>query len=191
MENKGTALMEAFENLVEESTNRNVSPSFIMNEIRGEGSNSIEKTLKKFIGDVEKMYKKDTFYCNSCGADDWFDCDCSYSEYESNSEKKVIKSNETKSDKQTIEISPDSRDVADETKSGKEEVVVKPKARIYACNFDECQSLFYTKKRLKRHTNSVHLKLGPFKCTKCSSVFTRKQSLQYHMNSVHLKLKVR
>ena len=98
-------------------------------------------------------------------------------------------------------MSPDSRDkVADETKNGKKEVVVKPKARIYACNFDECQSLFYTKKEaatslysqgLKRHTNSVHLKLGPFKCTKCSSVFTRKQSLQYHMNSVHLKLKVR
>ena len=83
-------------------------------------------------------------------------------------------------------MSPDSRDVADETKSGKEGVVVKPKARIYACNFDECQSLFYTKKGLKRHKNSVH-----FKCTKCSSVFTRKQSLQYHMNSVHLKLKVR
>ena len=72
-----------FQHLVVESTDKNVSPSFIMNEIRGEGSNSIEKTsLKKFIGDVEKMYKKDTFYCNSCGADDWFDCDCSYSEYE-------------------------------------------------------------------------------------------------------------
>ena len=103
----------------------------------------------------------------------------------------MIKSNETKSDKQTIEMSPDSRDVADETKSGKKEVVVKPKARIYACNFDECQTLFYTKKGLKRHKNSVHLNLGRFKCTKCSSVFTRKQSLQYHMNSVHLKLKVR
>ena len=55
----------------------------------------------------------DTFYCNSCGVDDWFDCLCSDSE------------NESQSDKKAIEISPDSRDLNDEKKSDQKVIEVK------------------------------------------------------------------
>ena len=83
-----------------------------------------------------------------------------------------------------VGMSPNSRDPAD-TK----EIDVKPKPRIYACNFDECKSLFYSKKGLKYHTNTIHLKLRPFKCTECSASFVQKQKLQSHLNGVHFKIK--
>jgi hypothetical protein len=40
------------------------------------------------------------------------------------------------------------KDLADETKSGQKEIEMKqkPKPRNYACNFDEYESLFYSKK---------------------------------------------
>ena len=81
------------------------------------------------------------------------------------------------------------KDLADETKSEQEEIEEKSKPKNYACNFDECKSLFVTKKGLKRYKHSIHLNLKPFKCTECSSTFTRKEMLQNHMNTVHLKLK--
>ena len=213
---------------------------------------------------VEEMLKKDSFYCYSCGDDDWFDCNCSYSEYESKSEKKVAKrkkkivktsgeidtignSSETEIEKMACEnfdgesFVDEIKDLADETKSGRKEIEVKPKPRNYACNFDDCKSLFYTKKGLKRHiqtihekvgmspnsrdpadtkeidvkpkpriyacnfdeckslfyskkglkyhTNTIHLKLRPFKCTECSASFVQKQKLQSHLNGVHFKIK--
>ena len=52
----------------------------------------------------------DAFYCNSCGVDDWFDCLCSDSE------------NESQSDKKAIEISPD---LDDEKKSDQKVIEVK------------------------------------------------------------------
>ena len=67
-----------------ESTSENVSPKSNLNRFRGE--------VILFLDNVDKILEKDTFYCYSCGAEDWFDCDCSYSEYESKSEKKVAKS---------------------------------------------------------------------------------------------------
>ena len=49
----------------------------------------IDPALILFLDNVDKILEKDTFICNSCRADDWFDCDCS--EYESESEKKIAK----------------------------------------------------------------------------------------------------
>ena len=47
----------------------------------GMSSNDCEETEKE----------TDTFYCNYCGVDDWFDCLCSNSENESQSDKKEMK----------------------------------------------------------------------------------------------------
>ena len=160
---------ETFENMGVESTPEQISPKSNLNRFRGE--------VILFLDNVDKILEKDTYYCYSCGAEDWFDCDCSYSEYESKCEKKVAKR------KNKI------KDMANETKSGQKEIKVKPKPRNYACTFDECKSLFVTMKGLKRHKNSIHLNLRPFKCTECASTFTRKEIFQNHMNSIHLKLK--
>ena len=71
-----------------ESTPENVPPKSNLNEFQGEGPKSIDPALILFLDNVDKILEKDTFLCNSCGADDWFGCDCS--EYESENEKKVI-----------------------------------------------------------------------------------------------------
>ena len=76
---------EAFENLGDESIHENVSPISNLNEVQGEGPNSIDQNENYPINDCEETEKEnetDTFYCNSCGADDWFDRMCSNSEYE-------------------------------------------------------------------------------------------------------------
>ena len=75
---------EAIENLEVEFTPENVPPKWYLNEFQGEGAKSIDPSLIFFLDNVDKILKKDTFLCNSCGADDWFECDCS--EYESESE---------------------------------------------------------------------------------------------------------
>ena len=169
---------ETFENLGVESTSGNVSPKSNFNKYRGE--------VILFLDNVDKILEKDTYYCYSCGADDWFDCDCSYSEYESKSVNKVAKVK-----KEIVKASGeiDTNGNSSETKSGKKEIEVKPKPRNYACNFDECKSLFVTKTGLRRHKNIIHLNLRPFNCTECSLSFTRKHHLQQHMSSVHLKSK--
>ena len=93
MEDKGigeqTIMKEAIENLEVESTPENVPPKSNLNEFQGEGAKPIDPALILFLDNVDKILEKDTFLCNSCGAYDWFDCDCS--EYVSESEKKVIK----------------------------------------------------------------------------------------------------
>ena len=66
---------ETFENLGVESTPENVSPKSNLNTFRG------EVILFQFLDKVDKILEKGTFYCHSCGADNWFECDCSYSEY--------------------------------------------------------------------------------------------------------------
>jgi uncharacterized Zn-finger protein len=169
---------ETFENMGVESTPENVPPKSNLNKFRGE--------VTLFLDNVDKILEKDTYYCYSCGADDWFDCDCSYSEYESKSVNKVAKGK-----KENVKTSGeiDTNRNLSETKSGQKEIEVKPKPRNYACNFDECKFLFATKTGLRRHKNIIHLNLRPFNCTECSLNFTRKHHLQYHMNSVHLKSK--
>ena len=195
---------ETFENSGVESTHENVSPKSNLNEFRGE--------VILFFDNVDKILEKDTFCCYSCGTEDWFDWDCSYSEYESKSEKKVAKckekivktSGEIDTNRNTSETEiermaypnfanetfvDEIKDFVDETKSGQKEIEEKSKPKNYACNFDGCESLFVTKKGLKRHKKAVHLNLRPFNCSKYSLCFNRKYHLQYHMNSVHLKLK--
>ena len=210
-----TIMEEAIENLEVESTPENISSKRNLYEFQVEGAKPIDPTLIIFLDNVDKILKKDTFFCNSCGADDWFDCGCS--DYESKSEKKITKGKKkfvkTSREIDTNGNTPETemgkiwpckkayvsfaddtfideiKDLAAETKSGQKEIEVKPKPRNYTCNFDECKSLFVTKKGLKRHSNSIHLNLRPFNCSKCSLSFNRKHHLQYHMNSVHLKLK--
>ena len=219
MEDKGigeqTIMKEAIENLEVESTPENVPPKSNLNEFQGEGAKPIDPALILFLDNVDKILEKDTFLCNSCGADDWFECDCS--EYESENEKNDIKSmkkfvkasgeidtngNTPKTEmekrwtnkKAYVNFADDNfvdeiKDLVDETKSGQKDIEVKQKQRNYSCNVDECKSLFVTKKGLKRHKKCVHLNLRPFNCSKCSLSFNRKYHLQYHMDSVHLKLK--
>ena len=215
---------ETFENLGVESTPEKISPKSNLNESRG------EVILFQFLDKVDKILEKGTFYCNSCGADNWFDCDCSYSEYESKSEKKVAKckkkivktggeigtkgnSSDTEIEKMACENFDDEsfvdeiKDLADERKSGRKEIEVKPKPRNYACNFDDCKSLFYTKKGLKRHIQRIHEKVAMnpnsrdptdvkpkpriYACSfdECKSLFVTKTGLKYHTDSIHLKLR--
>ena len=194
MEDKGIEVIEAhsiteeaFENLGEESTPENVSSKSALNKTLEKRTTSIDQTEKNPSNDCEKT---EIFYCHSCGVDDWFDCLCSDSENESQSDKKAIKNNETKSDKKGIDMSPDSRDLEVETNREKEEIKVKQIPTKIFCNFnDECGAQFNQKQGLKRHIDTIHLKLKPHKCTDCSSAFNQKKQLQYHMNGVHLKIK--
>ena len=49
----------------------------------------------------------------------------------------------------------------------------------------KCGKVYSSTTDLKRHMNSFHLKLKPFKCTKCPAAFTREGSLQYHIKTLH------
>ena len=109
MEDKGIEVIEAhsiteeaFENVGEESIPENVSPKSALNKTLEKRTTSIDQTKKNPSNDCEKT---EIFYCNSCGVDDWFDCLCSDSE------------NESQSDKKAIEISSESKDLDDKTKS--------------------------------------------------------------------------
>ena len=52
-----------------------------------------------------------------------------------------------------------------------------------------CDKRFKTKPHLKRHIDSIHLKLKPHKCDLCNESFSEKENLQRHADGVHLKLK--
>ena len=133
MEDKGIEVIEAhsiteeaFENLGEESTPENASPKSALNKTMVKRTTSIDQTDKNPTNNCEETEKEtDAFYCNSCGVDDWFDCLCSDSENESQSDKKAIENNETKSYKKGIEMSPDPRVLDDETKSDQKVIEVK------------------------------------------------------------------
>ena len=101
---------EAFENLGEESIPENVLPESALNKTQEKRTTSIDQTDKNPSNDCEKT---EIFYCHSCGVDDWFDCLCSDSE------------NESQSDKKAIEISPYSKDLDDEKKSDQKVIEVK------------------------------------------------------------------
>ena len=106
------------------------------------------------------------------------------------------------------------KDLADETKSGRKEIKVKPKTkpRNYACNFDDCKSLFSTKKGLKRHIQTIHEKVAMspksrdqadtkeidvkpmpriYACNfdECKYLFHTKKGLRRHKNAIHLNLR--
>ena len=117
MEDKGIEVIEAhsiteeaFENLGEESIPENVSPKSALNKTMEKRTTSIDQTDKNPSNDCEKT---EIFHCHSCGVDDWFDCLCSDSE------------NESQSDKKAIETSPDYKDLDDETKSDQKVIEVK------------------------------------------------------------------
>ena len=101
---------EAFENLGEDSIPENVSSKSALNKTLEKRTTSIDQTEKNPSNDYEKT---EIFYCHSCGVDDWFDCLCSDSE------------NESQSDKKGIEVSPDSKDLDNETKSDQKVIEVK------------------------------------------------------------------
>ena len=117
MEDKGIEVIEAhsiteeaFENSGEGSIPENVSPKSVLNKTQEKRTTLIDQTEKNPSNDCEKT---EIFYCHSCGVDDWFDCLCSDSE------------NESQSDKKSIEISPDSKDLDDEPKNGQKVIEVK------------------------------------------------------------------
>ena len=110
MEDKGIEVHsiteEAFENLGEESTPENASSKSALNKTLEKRTTSIDQTEKNPSNDCEKT---EIFYCHSCGVDDWFDCLCSDSENESQSDKKAIEissesKDETKSDQKVNEV---------------------------------------------------------------------------------------
>ena len=117
MEDKGIEVIgahsiteEAFENMGEESIPENISSKGALNKTQEKRTTLIDQTEKNPSNDCEKT---EIFYCHSCGVDDWFDCLCSDSE------------NESQSDKKAIEISLDSRDLNDEKKSDQKVIEVK------------------------------------------------------------------
>jgi hypothetical protein len=64
----------------------------------------------------------------------------------------------------------------------------KKEARPYQCHL--CSTFnASTDRDLRRHIESVHEKLRPFKCGKCKKKFTFKRTLQRHMRHVHEKIK--
>merc|ERR1712000_734541 len=56
----------------------------------------------------------------------------------------------------------------------------------YKC--DRCDKKFTVPSKLKRHIDSVHLKVK-FNCEICSAPFARKGHLKTHIDAVHLNLK--
>ena len=117
MEDKGIEVIEAhsiteeaFENVGEESIPENVSPKSALNKSQEKRTKSIDQTDKNLSNNCEET---EIFYCHSCRADNWFDCLCSDSE------------NESQSDKKAIEISPYSKDLDDEKKSDQKVIEVK------------------------------------------------------------------
>ena len=126
MEDKGIEVIEAhsiteeaFENLGEESIPENISSKGALNKTQEKRTTLIDQTEKNPSNDCEKT---EIFYCHSCGVDDWFDCLCSDSE------------NESQSDKKAIEISSESKDLDNETKS--DQKVIEVKEKYYFCNFN-------------------------------------------------------
>ena len=109
---------------------------------------------------VEACNEENNFKCNSCSADDWFDCICSETE------------DETKS--------PQNEKIVDQkpTKSKQNDKEMEQKPRKYVCNFNDCDASFHSSTGLKLHIDSIHMNWRPFKCHECGSSFTQKPVLQ-------------
>ena len=56
---------------------------------------------------------------------------------------------------------------------------------MYCCMYAECGNEYITKFNLKRHVESVHMKIKRFKCSTCGGLYSSKQSLKEH-NYIHL-----
>ena len=165
---------DIFETFGEESSQENVSFSSSLKTIVEEKridsesidsksieSKSIDQTEKNPENEfVEACNEKDIFECNSCNADDWFDCLCSETEDETK-----IAENE-----KTVEQNP--------TKSKQNDKEMEQKPRKYVCNFNDCNASFHSSTGLKLHIDSIHMNWRPFKCHECGSDFTQKTVLQ-------------
>jgi uncharacterized Zn-finger protein len=51
---------------------------------------------------------------------------------------------------------------------------------FYCCMYPACGSEYSSKYNLKRHVESVHLKVKKFSCSICKNLFSSKQSLKEH-----------
>jgi uncharacterized Zn-finger protein len=56
---------------------------------------------------------------------------------------------------------------------------------MYCCMYTNCGTEYATKFNLKRHVESVHLKIRKFKCQACGCFLISKQSLKEHYH-IHL-----
>ena len=56
---------------------------------------------------------------------------------------------------------------------------------MYCCMYADCGSEYTTKFNLKRHVESVHMRIKRFKCSTCGGLYSSKQSLKEH-NYIHL-----
>ena len=51
---------------------------------------------------------------------------------------------------------------------------------VFCCMHAGCGSEYFSKYNLKRHVESVHMKVKNFKCLICTQLFSSKQSLKEH-----------
>ena len=58
----------------------------------------------------------------------------------------------------------------------------------FICHYEDCQKTYKSKFNLRRHIDSMHLKLKTFQCLECLNWFVSKQNLQDHLN-IHADLK--
>ena len=56
---------------------------------------------------------------------------------------------------------------------------------MYCCMYANCGSEYATKFNLKRHVESVHMRIKKFKCQVCETLFSSKQSLKEHFH-IHI-----
>ena len=54
---------------------------------------------------------------------------------------------------------------------------------------EQCQKTFTEKYKLRRHQDTVHLKLKPYKCDHCGKCFGERYSLTKHIKNVHNNIK--
>jgi len=52
-----------------------------------------------------------------------------------------------------------------------------------------CPKIFYDENTLKKHVDSVHLKLKKFACEFCSLTSNYEAKVKVHIEAVHLKIK--